>query len=228
MKDAAILIETAFLKADLHVHTEYSRDCTTSLERVISGCQRHKLDCIAVTDHNEVKGAMLLQEKAPFKVIIGEEIMTDQGEIIGYFLTRYIRPGMSPARTVDEIKNQGGLVCVPHPFDRIRRSRLTAAGLQQIIDEIDIVEVFNSRNIYSLDNKRARDFAVEKGTLFSVGTDAHWPWEIGRSYISIPDFSDAGTFRAALEAVCPSFTGTLKRSGLLVHMGTKTLKILRG
>jgi len=215
------------LKADLHVHTEYSPDCLTSLDRVIRNCRLQGIDCIAVTDHNEIKGALLLQERAPFKVIVGEEIRTDRGEIIGYFLTRKIAPGLSPARTVYEIKAQGGLVCIPHPFDRLRRSRLDYGALGEIENEIDIIEVFNSRNVYSEDNRKAREYALARGRAASVGTDAHWPWEIGRAYIHIADFTDAPTFNTALQSVSPEFTGVLRKSGLLVHAGTKALKLFR-
>jgi len=215
------------LKADLHVHTEYSGDCLTSLDRLINVCQRRGLDCIAVTDHNDIRGALRMQEKAPFKVIVGEEIRTDQGEIIGYFLTRHIKPGLSPARTVEEIRNQGGLVCVPHPFDRLRSSRLNFQALKEIAGDIDFIEVFNSRNVYAADNRKAREYAVAGEVAFSVGSDAHWPWEIGRTYMNIPDFSDAKSFREALRSVTVENLGRLRKSGLFVHVCTKTLKLLR-
>jgi predicted metal-dependent phosphoesterase TrpH len=215
------------LKADLHVHTCFSPDSLTSIDRLLDTCVKKGMGCIAVTDHNEIKGALLLQEKAPFKVIVSEEIRTDQGEIIGYFLTRRIRPGLSLTRTISEIKDQGGLVCIPHPFDRFRTSRLQFKALKEIENEIDIIEVFNSRNVNSEDNKKAKEFALAKGTMVSVGSDAHWPWEIGLTYMNIPDFSDVESFRAALQSVSPVFTGQLKKSGLLVHIGTKTLKLLK-
>ncbi|PKM82447.1 MAG: phosphotransferase [Firmicutes bacterium HGW-Firmicutes-14] len=214
------------LKADLHVHTCYSRDCLVSPGQVIEACVKRGLDCIAVTDHNEIKGALVLQEKAPFKVIVGEEIHTDRGEVIGYFLKDRIKPGMSPLRTVEEIKEQGGLVCIPHPFDRLRRSRLHPDAFKEIEGYIDIIEVFNARNIYAEDNERAREYAAVSGAMVSVGTDAHWPWEIGRSYMDIPVFEGAGSFTEAMQSVSPVFTGSLRKSGLLVHVGTKTLKLL--
>lgn len=216
------------LKADLHVHTEYSGDCLTSIDRIISACRRRGIDCIAVTDHNEIRGALLLQEEAPFKVIVGEEIRTGRGEIIGYFLTKPVKPGLSPARTVEEIRKQGGLVCVPHPFDRLRSSRLDSAALAEIADEVDLIEVFNSRNVYNNDNIKAEEYARTRGIPVTVGTDAHWPWEIGRTYMNIPEFTDAASFRDGLRAVSAECQGLLRKSGLFVHICTKTLKILRG
>jgi len=212
------------LKADFHIHTKYSPDCLTSIDRLIRTCIQRGIDCVAVTDHNEVKGALLLQEKAPFKVIVGEEIRTDRGEIIGYFLTRHIKPGMCPARTVEEIKNQGGLVCVPHPFDRLRKSRLDINALREIEKDIDIIEVFNSRNVYNEDNTRAERFAVSRGIMVSVGSDAHWHWEIGNTYMTLPDFKDADSFRESLQSVSPVFTGSARKSGLFPHIGTKVVK----
>lgn len=213
------------LKADLHVHTHYSPDSLTKIEDVILRCTETGIDCIAVTDHNEIKGAIKLQERAPFTVIVGEEIRTNQGEIIGYFLTKHIKPGMSPAKTVEEIKKQGGLVCVPHPFDRLRNSKIEWKALVDIKKDIDIIEVFNARNVYSEDNDKAREFAAENEFMVSVGTDAHWSWEIGRTYVDIPEFSDVNSFRESLNSVSPMFTGELKKSGLLVHFGTKSLKL---
>lgn len=215
------------VKADLHVHTRYSHDCLTKIEDVITRCEEAGIDCIAVTDHNEIKGALLLQEKAPFKVIVGEEIRTNQGEIIGYFLTEHIKPGLSPAQTIEEIRNQGGLVCVPHPFDRLRKSKLQHAALIEVQKDIDMIEVFNARNVYAQDNHKAREFAAKNELMVSVGTDAHWYWEIGRTYLELPDFYDAESFRESLKSVSPLFTGEMNRSGLWVHAGTKSLKILK-
>jgi len=215
------------MKADLHIHTLYSRDCLTPLDKVLECALKRGLECIAITDHNEIEGALRLQEKSPIKIIVGEEIRTNRGEIIGYFLKRRIQPGMSPAKTIEEIRNQGGLVCVPHPFDRFRTSKLDLDVLREIEQEIDIIEAYNARNIYDMDNRKAWAYAVSRGKISSAGTDAHWPWEIGRSYINIADFSDSSSFKRAL-AVSPSlFSGEFRKSGFLVHVGTKTLKLLR-
>lgn len=215
------------MKVDLHIHTLYSGDCLTPLDKVLACALKRGLDCMAITDHNEIEGALRLQEKSPIKIIVGEEIRTNRGEITGYFLKERIKPGLSPARTVEEIRKQGGLVCIPHPFDRLRSSRLDLAALLEIEQEIDMVEVFNARNVYAADNEKARSYAVDMGKMFAVGTDAHWPWEIGRSWMDIGDFTDAASFKAAFAAVPVGFSGECRKSGLLVHVGTKTLKLLR-
>jgi predicted metal-dependent phosphoesterase TrpH len=208
------------LKADLHVHTNCSADCLMSVDRIIAACLTKGVNCIAVTDHNTVEGAFLLQKKAPFRVIVGEEIKTSEGEIIGYFLQDEIRAGMTPEETVAEIKKQGGLVCVPHPFDRLRRSKLSTDALHRIIDRVDLLEVFNSRNVFAADNAMALRLATERGIPMTAGSDAHWPGEIGSSFVEMDEFDGAADFCRVM-AGARRITG---KSGFLVHMGTKLVK----
>lgn len=208
------------MKADLHVHTNCSGDCLMSVEKIIAACLKKDINCVAVTDHNTVEGAFLLQKKAPFRVIIGEEIRTSEGEIIGYFLQDEIKSGLTPKETVAEIKKQGGLVCVPHPFDRLRKSKLTADALNRIIDRVDLLEVFNSRNVFGADNAMAQRLAAERGIPMTVGSDAHWPGEIGSSYMEMNDFTGPEDF-------CRVVTGARRitgKSGITVHVGTKLVK----
>lgn len=208
------------LKADLHVHTDCSGDCLMSVEKIIKMCLKKGINCIAVTDHNTVEGAFLLQKRAPFRVIIGEEIKTSEGEIIGYFLQEEIESGLTPEETVARIKAQGGLVCVPHPFDRLRTSRLSSAALDRIIDRVDLLEVFNSRNVFVADNDMALRLAAERGIPMTAGSDAHWPGEIGTSYVEVADFTGAEDFCRVM-AESRRITG---KSGIIVHIGTKLVK----
>lgn len=186
------------LKVDLHVHTSYSPDSTTSLQEVVARCKQAEINCVAVTDHNTILGALKLRELAPFTVIVGEEINTRSGEIIGYFLTEEIPAKLPAEETVRRIKAQGGLVCIPHPFDRFRVSALRRQTLEALIPEIDIIEVFNSRVLLSRDNLSARLFAQEHGLLASAGSDAHISSEIGGAYVVMPEFNDKEEFRLAL------------------------------
>lgn len=208
------------LRADLHVHTDCSGDCLMAVDKIIAAGLKKGVNCIAVTDHNTVEGAFLLQKKAPFRVVIGEEIRTSEGEIIGYFLQDEIKSGMAPEETVAEIKKQGGLVCVPHPFDRLRRSKLSADALYRIIDQVDLLEVFNSRNVFAADNALALRLAIERGIPMTAGSDAHWPGEIGSSYVEMGDFNGAEDFCRVI-AGARRITG---KSGILVHAGTKLVK----
>jgi predicted metal-dependent phosphoesterase TrpH len=117
------------LRADFHMHTHYSKDCTTSPKRLVARCLRVGLGCIAVTDHNTIRGGMEVAEIAPFPVIVASEVKTTHGEITGLFLTEEIPRGLSPMETVERIKAQGGLVSIPHPFDKVRSSVITDDAL---------------------------------------------------------------------------------------------------
>ena len=158
------------------------------------------IDCAAVSDHNNIVGAREVAKIAPFKVIIAEEIKSSEGQIIGLFLNEGIPKGLTPEDTVRAIRAQGGLVCVPHPFDRLRGSVLKTAALLRIVHEVDIVEVFNARTTLQADNRRAEDFAREHGKLRSAGSDAHWAPEIGTTWVAMPDFDGPEQFLAALRA----------------------------
>ena len=188
------------MRADLHSHTHFSRDGFTSPERFVKQALRRGLDCIAVSDHNNIVGALEVAKLAPFRVIISEEIKTSEGEIIGWFLREPIAKGLTPEETVRAIREQGGLVCVPHPFDKLRSSPLKTAALLRILPEVDAIETFNARVTLPGDTRKAVDFARAHGKLASAGSDAHWHPELGGTYIDIPDFRDAGDFLAALRA----------------------------
>lgn len=188
------------LHADLHSHTHFSRDGWISPERYVRQAIKRGIDCAAVSDHNNIVGATEVAKLAPFKVIISEEIKSTEGEIIGFFLKEGIVKGMTPEDTVRAIREQGGLVCVPHPFDRLRGSVLKTAALLRIVHEVDVVEVFNSRTQSAADNNRAARFAREHGKLVSAGSDAHWHPEIGAAWVSMPDFDGPQQFLKALRS----------------------------
>lgn len=176
------------LKVELHVHTNYSPDSSTSLKKLIKRCERLGINCLAITDHNTIKGALVAREIAPFPIIVGEEVKSSEGEITGLFLKEEIPPGLSALATARRIKDQGGLVSIPHPFDRMRRSVITASALEEILPYTDIVEVFNARNTFHKANKAALALAQNKGILMSAVSDAHTLVEIGRSYVEMPIF----------------------------------------
>jgi predicted metal-dependent phosphoesterase TrpH len=186
------------VKADLHAHTHFSRDALTSVETFARRYQQAGIDCVAVSDHNNIDGALAVRESAAFRVIVSEEIKTTEGEIIGLFLRESIRKSLTPEDTVRAIREQGGLVLIPHPYDRVRRSPLRAEAALRIMNEIDVIEVFNSRTVYAADNERSRRMAEEHGKLMSAATDAHTPWEIGHAYVDMPAFEGPGDFLVAL------------------------------
>ena len=186
------------MKADLHAHTHFSRDAVTSVETFARRYTEAGIDCVAVSDHNNVDGALAVRESAGFRVIVSEEIKSSEGEIIGLFLQESIRKGLTPEDTVRAIREQGGLVLVPHPYDRLRRSVLREEALLRIMPDVDVIEVFNSRTTLRSDLDRSRALAEAHGKLQSAATDAHTPWEIGNAYVEMPAFEGAGDFLVAL------------------------------
>ena len=213
------------MKIDLHTHTLCSKDCRNQYDRIIAAVQRSPVDGIAVTDHDQFKGALELQKRAPFLVIPGEEIKTNAGEIIGLFLQEWIPPGLDPVETVDRIHQQGGVAYVPHPFDEVRGSRIQREALERVTPYIDMLEVFNARNVLPRFNARALEYAREHNMLAGAGSDTHTYPEYGRAFIELPRFSNAKEFLES--ARLGTWHGRV--SSPLVHARTRidsTLKIL--
>ncbi|MCH8026165.1 MAG: PHP domain-containing protein [Chloroflexi bacterium] len=186
------------MKADLHAHTHFSRDAVTSVKTFTRRYEQAGIDCVAVSDHNNVDGAFAVREIAPFRVIVAEEIKSSEGEIIGLFLQETVRKGLSPEDTVRAIREQNGLVLIPHPFDRLRGSPLREEALLRILADIDVIEVFNSRTVLKADDDRGLRFARQHGKAMSAATDAHTPWEIGLAYTEMPAFEGPQDFLASL------------------------------
>ena len=186
------------LRADLHLHTNYSPDSLITPEALVSRCIKLGINCIAVTDHNVLEGAQAVQNIAPFRVVAAEEIKTSEGEVIGFFLKERIPPRLSPEETVRRIKEQGGLVGVPHPFDRLRREPLRQAALERVLSQVDIIEVFNARVTVGSDNARAVAFAAEHGLACSAGSDAHSLLEVGKACVEMDDFETPQEFLESL------------------------------
>jgi len=186
------------IKADLHIHTAYSMDCAMPLEQIISRCLEVGINCLGVTDHNTIAGALKMKEIAPFSVIVGEEIMTLNGEVIGFFLTWEIPAKLSIEETVAQIKAQNGLVCIPHPYDRLRLSVCRDHIVEDIMPDVDIVEVFNARSLSPRSSTRAAQMAQKYDKLASAGSDAHTLPEIGNAYVEMPQFNSKDEFLASL------------------------------
>jgi len=191
-------LEIRYWKVDFHVHTCYSGDSLTSLEAVIEACRGRGLDKVAITDHNTIAGALALSEMAPDLVIVGEEIKTKVGEIIAYFLTEEVPKGLPLEEAIARVRQQGGVVGVPHPLDRLRREALGRTHLLSIIEQVDLLEVFNARTVFPADNRRALELAREHGLLATAGSDAHTPGEIGQAYVEMPAFNDRDEFLRSL------------------------------
>jgi len=186
------------MRFDLHVHTEYSKDSLTSLDRCVRWALMRGLDGIAVTDHNTVRGALQLVDQDQIRVIVGSEVMTTAGEITGLFLTRGVLPGLPPREVVNRIHDQGGLVCVPHPFDRARDSAIERRALLAIVDDVDLIEGLNARVLNRRDNIAAQEFARAYDKPMTAGSDGHCAREIGRAYAELASFDGAVGFMDSL------------------------------
>jgi hypothetical protein len=174
-------------------------DCNTPLEKIVSRCLEIGINCIAICDHGTAEGALRMREIAPFTVIVAEEIMTPHGEIMGMFLKQTIPSRLPVKEVISQIRAQGGLVCIPHPFDMLRQSALRSNMLEEIAEQIDIIEVSNSRTLFPQNSAKALAFALKYGIPKSAGSDAHTPREIGRTYIEMPAFNGKDDFLQALE-----------------------------
>jgi hypothetical protein len=189
------------IDVDLHMHTDHSNDCATPVEVLLATAREQGLGAIAVTDHNEVSGAHDARAKAAdygIKVIVAEEVKTaDQGEVIGLFIEERIPRGMSLDETVAEIKRQGGLVYVPHPFDRMHAVP-DYEHLLTIIGDIDAIEIYNPRVAIGSFNEEAARFATKYRILAGAGSDAHVAQGLGSVRVRMRDFDGADEFRESL------------------------------
>lgn len=151
---------------------------------------------LAVTDHNEFRAVAELKSLAPFIIIPAEEIKTSEGELIGYFLTEHIEKGLSPEETALRIRDQGGVVNVPHPFDRLRSSALRTEALERLVSQglVDMIEGFNARMMRPEDNRMALEYARYHDLPVTAGSDAHTYAEIGTAWTGLRPFADSREF----------------------------------
>ncbi|MGH2912280.1 MAG: PHP domain-containing protein [Solirubrobacteraceae bacterium] len=189
------------IDVDLHMHTDHSHDCETPVEVLLATAKETGLGAIAVTDHNEISGALEALEKASaagIKVIVGEEVKTaEQGEVIGLFIEEKIPRGLTLQETVAEIKRQGGLVYVPHPFDRMH-SVPDYEHLLSILDDVDAIEVFNPRVAIGSFNEEAVRFAAKYRLVAGAGSDSHVAQGLGSVRIRMRDFDGPREFLQSL------------------------------
>jgi glycosyltransferase involved in cell wall biosynthesis len=193
------LVQRPLIDVDLHMHTDHSSDCATPVEVLLAEAQQRGLGAIAVTDHNEISGALEARAKASgISVIVGEEVKTKaQGEVIGLFIEEKIPRGMTLEETIAEIKRQGGLVYVPHPFDRMH-SVPDYEHLLGVIDDVDAIEIFNPRIAISEFNEEAVRFAAKYRIPAGAGSDAHVPQGLGSVRIRMRAFDGPDEFLQSL------------------------------
>ncbi len=180
------------MRVDLHLHSRFSHDGQSSLEALIERSRACGLDRIALTDHNTVEGALQLAQLAPELAIVGEEVKTREGEVIGLFITDRLLPYLRPEDAMDHIHEMGGLTYVPHPLDR-RRDHFRAERMVELADRIDIIETYNPW-CEAKANQAAAAVASDLGKVAATGSDAHSARELGSSWMEIEDYDDPQDF----------------------------------
>jgi predicted metal-dependent phosphoesterase TrpH len=196
------IVGRPLVEVDLHMHTDHSPDCATPVEVLLETARDRGLGAIAITDHNEVSGALegrrIAAEMGGIEVIVAEEVKTaEQGEVIGLFLEEKIPRGMTMAETIAAIRDQGGLVYVPHPFDRFH-SVPDYEHLLEIVEEIDVLEVFNPRVALTAFNEEAERFARKYRIVPGAGSDSHVAQGLGSVRVRIHDFDGPAEFLEAM------------------------------
>lgn len=181
------------LHVDLHCHTEASPDSTIEIKKIIKICKKKNIQKLAITDHNVIEGALKSKKLAPDLIIIGEEISSCEGHIIALFINKHIPPHKSAIETVKDIKAQGGIVYIPHPFSSLRAG-VGEKTLNQIRKYIDIIEVFNSRTFFSKENEKALRYAQKYNLLQGAGSDAHRESHLGKTFIKMRNFNTKKEF----------------------------------
>lgn len=173
-------------KVDFHTHSVASPDGGLTLDHYRRMLEHGRLDCIAVTDHNTITNALMMGEALGEAIIVGEEITTTEGEIIGLYLTEAIPPHLSAAETVARIRQQDGLVYIPHPFETVRKG-ITSQSLDRIAQEVDIIEAYNGRAVFQNYTSQALAWARKQHVPVAAGSDAHGQAGWGKTYTMLAD-----------------------------------------
>lgn len=201
------------LRVDLHLHSHYSHDGSSSLEQLIARAAECGLDRLALTDHNTFEGAERFVQIAPGLAIAGEEVKTLEGELIGLFITARVPPYLAPEDAMDVIHAMGGLTYVPHPLDP-HRAHFRAERIVDLAPRIDVIETYNAWCDQRA-NRAAADLARDLDKVAATGSDAHSAGELGRSWMEIEEYTTPADFLEKLRHarhVVTSASGTGRRA----------------
>ena len=190
---------TKIIKAELHCHTVYSQDSSNCIPQMLTAAREIGLDRLTITDHNEIKGAWIAKEMDPELVIVGEEILTERGELLAYYISEKIPKNLSAMDTIKSLKDQGAFIAIPHVFDR-RRHGWLLEDLLEVLPYVDALEVFNARCFSKKINDLARAFAESNNLPMIAGSDAHSLAEVGLATVTLPEFNSADELRVALKS----------------------------
>ncbi len=194
-------VRPGWVRVDMHSHTMWSGDSTTTPDEIAAAVTESGIDVLCITDHHAIEGAVRLAGQLGCRVVVGEEMRTHAGELIGLFLTERIPAGLAPRAAAEAVRAQQGVVYVPHPFDPMRRNLheaaladLCAAGL------VDAIEVLNAKTSLTSLNRRAAQWATDHDLAPGAGSDAHVPDAIGAAIVEMPDFDGPADFLGKLRA----------------------------
>lgn len=214
------------MRIEFHVHTIYSSDSFLTWPFLLLACKLKKIKVLVITDHNEIKGAVKYKNilaKYNIHVIVGEEIFTREGEIIGLFLKEKINPQLSAKETIQAIKKQKGLVYIPHPYDEKRKATVINQNvLEEISPLVDFIEIHNGRNVKNEFSKKQQEIQKKLNIIPIVGSDAHTFYEVGRNYCIVDDYS-----RQSFVASMKNAAFSKKKCIYFAHINTKFVKLIK-
>ncbi len=194
-------MKEGLVRIDLHVHTRHSHDSAAPVSSVLRRCRDSGLGLVAITDHDNIRGGLEARELGGFPVIVGEEIKSAKGDIIGLFLEEQVPPRLSPLETVKLVKAQGGLVGIPHPFDRVRPTAMGRRAVQEILPWVDFLEGYNAHTVLSADNRKGAEFAADHSLPVVSCSDSHSALELGRTYTKVSSAELDGTPEGLMRAI---------------------------
>jgi len=204
------------VKAEFHCHSIFSSDSLASLESLILEARKKGIQRLAITDHSNLEGALIAKKMDPELIVVGEEVKTNRGEILAYYLTEKLPKGITPEEAFKRLKDQGAFISLSHPFDT-QREHWTEEEVERFRPYLDAIEVFNSRCMSREPNRHAAEVARRLGIPGMVGSDAHIPWEMGRASLTLPAFQDAQSLREVVK----SATAETKLSTPLIHLSSR-------
>lgn len=210
------------IRVDFHLHTNYSKDSLSDPERLLQEAHNKGLNKLVITDHNTIRGARILQADHPQEVIIGEEILTTQGEILAFFVSEEIPRGLEPIEVFKRLKGQGAFISLSHPF-ALARHGWTEAQMLDYLPYLDAIEIANARNARWM-NQAAAAFADQNSLCGTAGSDGHGLPELGQMGLELPDFADAEELRTAIRQ--SSVFGT--ESSVFVHHYSRKAVLIKG
>jgi predicted metal-dependent phosphoesterase TrpH len=188
------------IRAEFHCHTIWSKDSLLKPADLVAACRQKGIGRVVVTDHNQIGGALQARKLAPDLVVVGEEIMTTCGEILAAFVQEEIPRGLEPEEVIRRLKDQCAFISVSHPLDRVRSGAWKRADLDRIIDQVDAIEVYNSRCWFAEDNDIALEYAHQHRKAGTAGSDAHTGFEIGTAVLEIEPFSNPDDLRQMIKS----------------------------